>query len=179
MWWRLTSSRLHSSSLPLQHRRSLMRMCWIVYQCKGRYDWSKATRRQQMKTNSPFNVSIYSHLCKKNSHKAHTVDVYYPQVVKHVYSSLFVSQGELHLHADLWTCHPVEKTWAGRHRQCQCPELTPSFSLPDSFIGFVAPSPCHLQSQGSEWHIEEEVGPLTTPPATSNLHSNMANELLL
>lgn len=86
---------------------------------------------------------------------------------KHVYTSLFVSQGELHLQTDLWTCHPVEKTWAGRHCQCQCPELTPSFSPPDSFIGFVAPSPCHLQSQGSEWHIEEEVGTLTTPPASS------------
>lgn len=98
---------------------------------------------------------------------------------KHVYSSLFVSQGELHLHTDLWTCHPVEKTWAGRHCQCQCPELTPSFSPPDSFIGFVAPSPCHLQSQGSEWHTEEEVGPLTTPPASSNLHSNRPNEPLL
>jgi len=40
-------------------------------------------------------------------------------------------------------------------------------------------SPCHLQSQGSEWHPEEEVGPLTTPPASCNLHSNRPNEHLL
>lgn len=54
-----------------------------------------------------------------------------------------------------------------------------SFSPPDSFVGFVAPSPCHLQSQSSEWRTEEGVGPLTAPPASSNLHSNRPNGPLL
>ncbi len=98
---------------------------------------------------------------------------------EHVYGSLFVSQGELHLHTDLWTCHPVETTRAGRQGRCQCPEKNTSFLLPDSVIGFVAPSLCHLRSQDSEWHTQEEEGPLTAPPASSNLHSSRPNKPLL
>lgn len=137
-------------------------MCCIVYRCKGYRIWSKAVCWQlfllQLWKNS--NVAIS---CRWRALKL-KADCLPQAALCMLCLERFFDQGELHLHADLWTCRPVKKTWAGSHCQHQCPEPTPSSSLRDSVIGFVAPVSLPPPITGLWMTHREEVGPLTSPP---------------